>query len=68
MMDQIIRSGEKKMGQIWHFNPAYLYITITYMRKLVLQFLCLNKTCRMIGYSVLSNNVNLIVEIGFEWL
>ena len=54
-----------KMGQIWHFNPTYLYITIIYMSKL--QFLCLNKTCRMIGCSVLSNNVN-HVQIGFEWL
>ena len=55
------------MGQIYHFNPAYLYITTTYMSKLWLQFLCLNETFRMIGYSILSNNVNL-VEIGIEWL
>ena len=33
----------------------------------LLQCLCLNETCRMIGYSILSNNVNL-VEIGFQWL
>ena len=32
-----------------------------------MQFLCLNETCRMIGYSLLSNNVN-FVEIGFKWL
>ena len=32
-----------------------------------MQFLRLNETCRMICYSILSNNVNL-VEIGFEWL
>ena len=31
-----------------------------------MQFLRLNETCRMICYSILSNNVNL-VEIGFEW-
>ena len=32
-----------------------------------MQFLCLNETCKMICYSILSNNVNL-VEIGFELL
>ena len=37
------------------------------MTKLMMQFLRLNETCRMICYSILSNNVNL-VEIGFEWL
>ena len=55
------------MGQILHFNPAYLYITTRYMSKLSLQFLCLNETFRMIGYEILSNKVNL-VEIGLEWL
>ena len=42
-------------------------ITIKYMTKLIMQFLRLNETCRMICYSILSNNVSLI-EIGFEWL
>ena len=51
------------MGQIEHFNLTYLYITIRYMTKLIMQFLRLNETCRMICYSILSNNVNL-VEIG----
>ena len=37
------------------------------MSKLWLQFLCLNETFRMIGYSILSNNVN-FVEIGLAWL
>ena len=55
------------MGQIQHFNPTYLYITIKYMTKFIRQLLRLNETCRMICYSILSNNVNL-VEIGFEWL
>ena len=32
-----------------------------------MQFLRLNETCRMIGYSLLSNDVN-FVEIGFKWL
>ena len=30
-----------------------------------MQFLCLNETCRMIGYLLLSNDVN-FVEIGFS--
>ena len=30
-------------------------------------FIRLNETCRMIGYSLLSNDVN-FVEIGFKWL
>ena len=30
-------------------------------------FLRLNETCRMIGYSLLSNDAN-FVEIGFKWL
>ena len=33
------------MGQIWHFNSTYLYITIRYMTKLIMQFLGLNETC-----------------------
>ena len=37
------------------------------MTKLIMQSLHLNETCRMICYSILSNNVNL-AEIGFEWL
>ena len=44
-----------------------LSITIRYMTKLIMQFLRLNETCRMICYSIISSNVNL-VEIGFEWL
>ena len=32
-----------------------------------MQFLRLNETCRMIGYSLLSNDVKFI-EIGFKWL
>ena len=32
-----------------------------------MQFIRLNETCRMIGYSLLSNDVN-FVEIGFKWL
>ena len=55
------------MGQIEHFNPAYLYITNTYITKLLMQFLRPNETSRMIGYSLLLNDVN-FVEIGFEWL
>ena len=55
------------MGQIWHFNPAYLYNTITYITKLLMQFLRLYETCRMICYSLLSNDVN-FVEIEFKWL
>ena len=55
------------MFQIQHFNPAYLYITIRYITKLIMQVLRLKETCRMICYSKLSNNVKL-VEIGFEWL
>ena len=55
------------MGKIYHFNPDNLYITITYITKLLMQFLRLNETCRMIGYSLLSNVVN-FVEIGFKWL
>ena len=55
------------MGQIYHFNPDYLYITITYIIKLLMQLLRLKETCRMIGYSLLSNDVN-FVEIGFKWL
>ena len=42
--------------------PLHNYIT-----KLLVQFLRLNETCRMIGYSLLSNNVN-FVQIEFEWL
>ena len=42
--------------------PLHNYIT-----KLLVQFLGLNETCRMIGYSLLSNDVN-IVQIEFEWL
>ena len=53
------------MGQILHFNPAYLYNTITYITKLLMQFLRLYKTCRMICY--LSNDVN-FVETGLKWL
>ena len=53
------------MCQILHFNPAYLYITITYITKLLNELF--NETCRMIGYSLLSNDVN-FVEIGFKWL
>ena len=30
-----------------------------------MQFLCLNETCRMIGYSLLSNDVNLL-ELGLS--
>ena len=56
-----------KMSQNYHFNPAYPYITIRYMTKLILQFLCFNETCRMIGYSLLLIIVK-FVEIGFEWL
>ena len=56
-----------KMGQILHFNLAYLYNTITYITKLLMQFLRLYETCRMICYSLLSNDVN-FVEIGFKWL
>ena len=41
------------MGQILHFNPAYLYITITYITRLLIQFSRLNETCRMIGYLLL---------------
>ena len=37
------------------------------MTKSIMQFLRLNKTLRMLGHSILSNNVN-FVEIGFEWL
>ena len=55
------------MGQIKHFNPAYLYNTITYITKLLMQYLRLYETCRMICYSLLSNDVN-FVEIGFKWL
>ena len=55
------------MGQIYHFNRAYLYITIRYMTKLIMQFLRSNETCGMVGYSLVSNNVN-FVQIGFEWL
>ena len=40
---------------------------IAYMTQLSMQFFRLNETCRMIGYSLLSNNVN-FVEIRFEWL
>ena len=32
-----------------------------------MKFLRLNETCRMIGYSLLSNDVY-FVEIGFDWL
>ena len=32
-----------------------------------MQFRRLNETCRMIGHSLLSKNVN-FVEIGFKWL
>ena len=32
-----------------------------------MHFLRLNETCRMIGLSLLSNDVN-FVEIGFKWL
>ena len=53
------------MGQISHFNPAYLYNTITYINKLLMQFLRLYETCRMICYSLLSNDVN-FVEIGLS--
>ena len=42
--------------------PLHNYIT-----KLLVQFLRLNETCRMIGYSLLSNDVN-FVQIEFEWL
>ena len=56
-----------KMGQLKHYNPGYLYITITYITKLLMQCLRLNETCRMIGYSLLSTDVN-FVEIGFKWL
>ena len=55
------------MGQIYHFNPAYLYTTFTYIIKLLMQYFRLNETYRMIGYSLLSNDVN-FVEIGFKWL
>ena len=34
------------MGQIWHFNPTYLYISN--MTQLIMLFLRLNETCRMI--------------------
>ena len=37
------------------------------MSKLLLQCLCLNVTCRMIGYLLLSNNVN-FAETVFMWL
>ena len=55
------------MSQNYHFNPAYLSITITYITKLLMQFFRLNETCRIISYSLLSNDVN-FVEIGFKWL
>ena len=38
-----------KMGQIFPFNPAYLYITITYITRMIMQFLRLKGTCRMIA-------------------
>ena len=34
--------------------PDYLYITITYITKLLMQYLPLNETCRMIYYSAVS--------------
>ena len=30
------------------------------MTKLLMKFICHNKTCRMIGYALLSNNINYI--------
>ena len=53
------------MGQILHFNPAYLYNTINYITKLLVQFLRLYETCRMTCYSLLSNDVN-FVEKGLS--
>ena len=41
------------MCQIYHFNPDYLYITITYITKLLMQCLRLNETCRIVDYSLL---------------
>ena len=41
-------------------------LMFTYINILLIQFLCLNETCRMIGY-LISKIVNL-VEIRFEWL
>ena len=55
----------KKMGQIESFNPVYLYITITYMTKLIMHNICIAEHFRMLDHSLLSNNVN-FVEIGSE--
>ena len=38
------------MSQIYHFNPAYLYITIRYKTALLMQFLRLNKPCKLIVF------------------
>ena len=62
-----IRKYLKVMGQIWHFNPTYLYFTFTDLTKLVMQIICLNVTYRMISHSLLSNNVHFI-ELMCEWL
>ena len=37
------------------------------MTELIVQVSRHNETCRMVGHSSLSNNIN-FVEVGFEWL
>ena len=46
---------------------AYLYNTITYTTKLLMQSVRLYETCSMICCSLLSNDVN-FVENGLKWL
>ena len=47
------------MVQILHFNPAYFYNTITYITKLLMQFLRLYETCRMRCHPMMSTLLKL---------
>ena len=58
----------KKCKKWVKFNTLLRFITtlpIHIMTTLIMQFLRLNETFRMIGHSILWNNVN-FVEIGFS--
>ena len=61
------RSTKFKNSKLTVKNGAKSLFTSTYITKLLMQFLRLYETCRMICYSLLSNDVN-FVEIGFKWL
>ena len=40
------------MGQIYHFNQANLYINITYITKLLMQFHRLNEANRLLLFEI----------------